>query len=89
MNFVDEDSPHFKTYCEQQQRRIGLGIKRLREANGLTQMDLADMLNITRERIASVEVSKQAPAYYLILKVGYSFNMTTSEFLRYCAAIEL
>ena len=49
-------------------------IKQLREQMGLSQADLGDSLNVSRQTINSIENGKFDPSLPLALKLGKFFN---------------
>lgn len=89
MDFIKEDSPHFQTSWNQTQTRIQNGIKNLRHSRGLTQLDIANLIGVTRETVASVETGKQPPSLFLLFRIAYLYNMSLAEFYTHCSRLEI
>lgn len=56
-------------------------IKKLREENHLSQKDLADYLGITRQAVASYELSKRQPDYEILRKIADFFGVSIDYLL--------
>ncbi|MBF7054097.1 helix-turn-helix transcriptional regulator [Halomonas sp. KAO] len=54
-------------------------IRVLREAQGLTQADLADTLGVSRNTINSIEVGRYVPSLPLALKLARFFGKPVEE----------
>jgi len=54
-------------------------IKHLRDERGLTQEDLARLLDTSRQTIISLERGKYNPSIMLAYKIARVFNMTIEE----------
>lgn len=54
-------------------------IKELREVNGLTQEDLADRVNVTRQTILFMEKGKYNPSLRLAWKIAQVFEAPLEE----------
>tara|TARA_B100001057_G_scaffold86579_1_gene82522 strand:- start:593 stop:796 length:204 start_codon:yes stop_codon:yes gene_type:complete len=54
-------------------------IKQLREQMGLSQADLGDSLNVSRQTINSIENGKFDPSLPLALKLGKFFNTSVEQ----------
>ncbi len=54
-------------------------IKELREANGITQQGLADIVDVTRQTILFLEKGKYNPSLRLAWKISAVFNMKVDE----------
>ena len=56
-------------------------LKELRQANGLSQMQLAKELNLSQSAVAKWELGKTEPTASAIIKVAKYFNETTDYLL--------
>lgn len=54
-------------------------ISELRKANGLTQQDLADQLEVSRQTIISLEKGKYDPSIRLAHKIAKLFKLSIEE----------
>ena len=54
-------------------------ISELRKANGLTQQDLADRLEVSRQTIISLEKGKYDPSIGLAHKIAKLFKLSIEE----------
>lgn len=54
-------------------------IKELRENFNLTQQDLADKVDVSRQTIISLENGKYNPSIMLAYKIAKSFNLSIEE----------
>lgn len=58
-------------------------IKSLRKAKGITQEDLANALDVTRQTIIAIENNKYDPSLELALKLSDFFELTVNEIFTY------
>lgn len=65
-----------------EKKTIGTFIAALRKANGLTQKQLADMLNVSDKAVSRWERDECAPDLSLIPVLAEIFNVTSDEILR-------
>jgi len=64
--------------------KIESTIKTLRFLNGeMTQKELADKVNVTRQTIASIEKGKYSPSLELAFKIALVFNKPLEEVFTY------
>ena len=54
--------------------RVTNRIRKLREAAGLTQAELADRVGATRQTIIAVEAEKYAPSHELAVRIARAFR---------------
>jgi len=54
-------------------------VKRYRVALGITQQELGDLLNVSRQTIFSIETGKYVPSTILSLKISKIFNKSVEE----------
>src|SRR4051794_24654749 len=59
---------------------FGVQLKRLREAAGLSQQQLADAAGCNKFTVAKLEAGKQEPAWPLVLAFGQALNVTCEAF---------
>jgi putative transcriptional regulator len=52
-------------------------------ANEMTQQELADQVNVTRQTIASIEKGKYSPSLELAFKIALVFNKPLEEVFTY------
>ncbi len=60
---------------------VGKNIKKLREKNGLTQLELADKLNVTRQAISNWETEKTQPDIDTLQKLAQIFEVSVEELI--------
>ncbi len=58
-------------------------IEELRKERGITQIELADSLNVTRQTISSLENGRYDPSIILAYKVARFFGLTIEEVFIY------
>jgi len=58
---------------------VGKNIKKLREKKGLTQLDLAERLNVTRQAISNWETEKTQPDIDTLQKIAQVFEVSVEE----------
>ena len=58
-------------------------IKQLRKDNNMTQEDLAEKLNVSRQTISKWETDTAVPDAFNIVAISKLFNITTDELLDY------
>jgi transcriptional regulator with XRE-family HTH domain len=63
-------------------RALGLAIKELREARGLTQEELASRANTTVGTVSRLESAKSAPAWATVMQVIDALDVSLSELAR-------
>ena len=63
-------------------RALGLAIKKLREARGLTQEELASRADTTIGTISRLESAKSAPAWATVMQIIDAMNVTLQELAR-------
>lgn len=62
--------------------KFGKNIKKIRNVRGLTQVQLAEMLDVSRGVISSYEEGRAEPKIETILKTAEVFNLTTDALLK-------
>ena len=62
--------------------KINTNLKEVREANGMTQQDLADQVGIRRETIVHLENNRYNPSLEMALKIAQVFNKQVEELFR-------
>ena len=65
-----------------EQKTIGKFITALRKANGMTQKDLADQLNVSDKTVSRWERDEGAPDLAMIPVIAEIFGVTCDELLR-------
>lgn len=60
---------------------FGERLKELREDQGMTQSDLAIMLNTSRTTISSYESNTNEPSFQILIKISDIFNVSTDYLL--------
>ncbi len=70
-----------KTYTAQLVK-LGLKIKRLREARGLTQQDLAGLCEIDIRSIQRIEKGEYGLGLHIFFALSAAFKMTPSQLLK-------
>jgi putative transcriptional regulator len=58
-------------------------IKVLRAEKGITQEELADKVNVTRQTIIAIEKNKYIPSLELAYKISLFFNKKIEEVFKY------
>lgn len=59
-----------------------LNIKKIREEKGLTQMELATVLNVSQSTIAMWETNKSLPRVETLKAIAKAFGCTVDELLQ-------
>ena len=54
-------------------------VKEMRVSLGMTQQELGDLLNVSRQTIFSIETGKYVPSTILSLKISKIFNKSVEE----------
>jgi putative transcriptional regulator len=54
-------------------------VKEARIAKGMTQQELADLLNVSRQTIFSIETGKYVPSTILALKIAKKFSKSVEK----------
>ncbi len=60
---------------------IGKNIRDLREAKGITQLNLANMIGVTKGTVSAYEVGSRLPSYDVLIKLAYIFHVSTDNLL--------
>jgi putative transcriptional regulator len=63
--------------------RVTNRVRKLREAAGLTQAELADRVGATRQTIIAVEAEKYAPSLELAFRLAKAFRMPFESVFHY------
>lgn len=63
--------------------RVTNRIRRLREAAGMTQAELADRVGATRQTIIAVEAEKYAPSLELAFRLARAFRVPFESVFHY------
>ena len=64
--------------------RISNNIRRLRfNADEMTQQQLADLVNVSRQTIVAIEKGKYSPSLELAFKIAHAFNTPIGEVFMY------
>lgn len=63
--------------------RVTNRIRKLREAAGLTQVELADRVGATRQTIIAVEAGKYAPSLELAFRIARAFRTPFESVFHY------
>lgn len=59
-----------------------MDIRRLRKAKGLTQGQLAELVDVTGSQISLIESGKRYPSFELLLKMGEVFGCSVDDIIR-------
>lgn len=54
-------------------------LKKLRKEKGITQLKMAEDLQVTRQTLSAIENNKYNPSLELALKISDYFNLTVNE----------
>ncbi len=63
--------------------RVRNSIRELRLAAGLTQQDLAERIEATRQTVIAIEAEKYAPSLELAFRIAEVFGCSVDEIFRY------
>jgi putative transcriptional regulator len=63
--------------------RVTNRVRKLREAAGLTQVELADRVGATRQTIIAVEAEKYAPSLELAFRLARAFRVPFESVFHY------
>lgn len=89
MRFIEKNDPHYELQLKQTFNRIGVGMRNLRTARDIDQIELSSLIGVTRETINKIEGCKQKPSVEILVKIAYSFNMSLKEFFDHCGKLEI
>ncbi len=67
---------------------IGEQIRKLREAKGITQEQIAEKLNMSRQRFARIEKGLSDISYDVILAVADYLGVSTKDITNVCETVE-
>jgi len=67
---------------------FGQKLKSLREKKGITQRELADLLNITRSRLSLYEIDDRQPDHDLTVQIANFFGVSTDYLLGNTSKVE-
>ncbi len=60
---------------------LGEKVRFLRKKNNLTQSQLAEIIGVTKSMVSSYETSIRLPSYDVLIKLAYTFKVTTDYLL--------
>lgn len=60
---------------------IGKNIRRLRKSHGLTQLQLAKKINLTRQALSNYERGKRLPDIYELVVIADILHVTVDEIM--------
>lgn len=63
--------------------KLGKNIQQARRAKGLSQNDLADMLDISREHLAKIETAKRCISLRLLFKLSTILEISEENLLHF------
>ncbi|MFD1416846.1 helix-turn-helix domain-containing protein [Oceanobacillus jeddahense] len=63
-------------------KKIGQGLKRIRKEMGVTQLELANQIGISRSYLCDVENNRKCPNLKTVEKLANGFGMTFLEFIK-------
>lgn len=63
--------------------KLGLRIRELRTAKGITQSELADLLEMERSNLTRIEGGKQAPNYENLIKLSTVLNVDIKDIFEF------
>ncbi len=63
--------------------KIGRNIAKYRKQKGLSQNQLAELLNVTREHLANIEIGAKMPTMGLFIKIAEVLNVPEKEFFNF------
>lgn len=58
-------------------------VEELRKEKGITQIDFAKILGVSRQTISSIETGRYDPSITLAFKIARAFNMTIEEIFNF------
>ena len=70
----------FDSLCisdEERRKRFGARVRIMRNFLGLTQAELAEKLEITKQALATYETGRREPPFKNLIKLARTFNVTT------------
>jgi transcriptional regulator with XRE-family HTH domain len=62
--------------------RFGEKLRTLRERRGMTQKELAQLLEFSRDHVSSLETGRKIPHSRLVVKIADIFHVTTDQLMR-------
>jgi len=54
-------------------------VKRIRESQGITQVQLGESINVTRQTIAAIEQGRYSPSLESAFRIARAFNVCITE----------
>lgn len=63
----------------EQYRQLGLNVAYYRKARGITQMRLAELLDIDRSHMSAIEIATAAPSLDLIFRLCKVLDITPAQ----------
>ncbi len=60
---------------------LGEKVRFLRKKSNLTQSQLAEIIGVTKSMVSSYETSIRLPSYDVLIKLAYTFKVTTDYLL--------
>ena len=60
---------------------VGKNIKRIREERGITQEELAERLNVTRQAVSNWECGKTQPSIEMLNQLALTFEVSVEELI--------
>lgn len=60
---------------------FGNYLKKIRTEKGLTQLDLASMMNVNPQNISAIERGEVSPTLYWIHKLASALKLNTNDFI--------
>ncbi|MGA2898463.1 MAG: helix-turn-helix transcriptional regulator [Acidobacteriaceae bacterium] len=60
-------------------------IRELRAAQGMTQLDLAELIGVTRQTVNAIELDKYSPSLEVAFRIAQVFSVPLDRVFRYDA----
>lgn len=62
---------------------LGREIYKQRKLLGLSQNDLAEKIDISREHLAKIETAKRTPSLYLLIDIAQALELNVSDLIKF------
>lgn len=73
-DFTDKSSIHNETIFEDIKKSIGNNLKMIRAEKNITQQELADIFNLSRNHLTQVETGRAAPSLKMLYDIAIFFD---------------
>lgn len=65
-------------------KKIGLNVRELRENNKMDILEFSNIIDISEEKLMSIEIGKSLPTLKIIVDICNNFNINIDKFIENC-----